>query len=465
MKINALTYPLLLLLMLLWASGCGNLYTGEGMEPPIVNPDPTDPEDPEDPMEEDPSKTEEMPIILSFTDPSYNSFGTPKTRGLGPFENDPNDPTVGKEVWENAIFYVYAFRSDDPLMSYEVQSKDDKETCLIDGSSESEPATYNGQYHGRKMTLNKDDASAIFNWKDSKQNVPYYSSLNQTRKFNFFAYYLDDAEVTGMTRNLDGIYIDFKINGTQDVLCAAARFTQEQEENASKVQNASERQNLQNYRYSTYTGHRNYMPVFTFPHNMTLLCVQAYGGELAADSIFIEGVEVVTKYKGRLTAAAKDTTKVGITFADETTKLPLLEKDGTIMKEDTIHFDDSDYLCDAEGNVIRDENKNPVGLNPAKGVYDRKPTPLGGGKMLTVPAEMYEVYFHLRQHYTDGRNPERYTAYYPVRVAGGFQPGTKYTLRVAVYGLQKIEIKVIITGWADGGNVDYDEDKENDRYN
>lgn len=459
MKINTLTYPLLLLLMLLWASGCGNLYTGEGMEPPIVNPDPTDPEDPEDPMEEDPTKTEEMPIILSFTDPSYNSFGTPKTRGLGPFENDPNDPTVGREVWENAIFYVYAFRSDDPLMSYEVQSKDDKETCLIDGSSESEPATYNGQYHGRKMTLNKDDASAIFNWKDSKQNVPYYSSLNQTRKFNFFAYYLDDAEVTGMTRNLDGIYIDFKINGTQDVLCAAARFTQEQEENASKVQNASERQNLQNYRYSTYTGHRNYMPVFTFPHNMTLLCVQAYGGELAADSIFIEGVEVVTKYKGRLTAAAKDTTKVGITFADETTKLPLLEKDGTVMKEDTIHFDDSDYLCDAEGNVIRDENKNPVGLNPAKGVYDRKPTPLGGGKMLTVPADSYTIYFHMRQHFTDGRQPQRYTTKYDVSVAGGFLPGTKYTLRVAVYGLQKIEIKVIITGWADGGYADIDDDK------
>ncbi len=455
MKIQRLTYPLLLLWLLFAATGCGNLYTGEGMEPPVVDPD--EPQ-PEDPIEEDPTKTEEMPIILSFTDPSYNSFGTPQTRGLGPFENDPNDPTVGKEVWENAIFYVYAFRSDDPMMSFEVQSKDDKETCLIDGSLESEPATFNGQYHGRKMMLNKDDASAIFNWKDSKQNVPYYSSLNQTRKFNFFAYYLDDALVTGMTRNMDGIFIDFEINGTQDVLCAAARFTQEQEENAAKVQNASERQNLKNYRYSTYTGHRNYMPVFTFPHQLTQLCLQAYGGELAADSIFIEGVEVMSKYKGRLTAAAKDTTKVGITFADETKLLPLLEKDGTAMKEDTIHFDDSDYLCDAEGNVIRDEQDNPVGLNPNKSVYDRKPTPLGSGKMLTVPAETYTVNFYLRQHFTDGRPAERYKTKYDVSIAGGFQAGTRYTLRVAVYGLQKIEIKVIITGWADGGNVNIDDD-------
>ena len=399
-----------------------------------------------------------MPIILSFTDPSYNSFGTPQTRGLGPFENDPNDPTVGKEVWENATFYVYAFRSDDPMMSFEVQSKEDKETCLIDGSLESEPATFNGQYHGRKMMLNKDDASAIFNWRDSKQNVPYYSSLNQTRKFNFFAYYLDDAEVTGMTRNMDGIYIDFQINDTQDVLCAAARFTKEQEENAAKVQNASEKQNLQNYRYSTYTGHRNYMPVFTFPHYMTLLCLQAYGGELAANNIYIEGVEVVSKYKGHLTAAAKDTTKVGITFADETKPLPLLEKDGTEMEEDTIFFDDSDYLCNEEGNVIRDEQGNPVGLNPNKSVYDRRPNPLGSGRMLTVPADTYTIYFYLRQQFTDGRQPERYTTKYDVTVPGGFQAGTRYTLRVAVYGLQQIEIMVIITGWADGGHVDIDDD-------
>ena len=455
MKIQRLTYPLMLLLLLVAATGCGNLYTGEGMEPPVVDPD--EPK-PEDPIEEDPTKTEEMPIILSFTDPSYNSFGTPQTRGLGPFENDPNDPTVGKEVWENATFYVYAFRSDDPMMSFEVQSKDDKETCLIDGSLESEPATFNGQYHGRKMMLNKDDASAIFNWRDSKTNVPYYSSLNQTRKFNFFAYYLDDAEVTGMTRNMDGIYIDFQVNGTQDVLCAAARFTKEQEENAAKVQNASEKQNLQNYRYSTYTGHRNYMPVFTFPHNMTLLCLQAYGGELAANKIYIEGVEVVSKYKGHLTAAAKDTTKVGITFADETKPLPLLEKDGSKMEEDTIFFDDSDYLCNEEGNVIRDEQGNPVGLNPNKSVYDRKPNPLGSGRMLTVPADTYTIYFYLRQQFTDGRETEYYTTKYDVTVPGGFQAGTRYTLRVAVYGLQQIEIKVIITGWADGGHVDIDDD-------
>ena len=456
MKIKRLTYPLMLLLLLVVATGCGNLYTGEGMEPPVVDPD--EPK-PEDPIEEDPTKTEEMPIILSFTDPSYNSFGTPQTRGLGPFENDPNDPTVGKEVWENATFYVYAFRSDDPMMSFEVQSKDDKQPGLIDGRLQSPPPTFNGQYHGRKMMLNKDDASAIFNWRDSKQNVPYYSSLNQTRKFNFFAYYLDDAEVTGMTRNMDGIYIDFQVNGTQDVLCAAARFTKEQEENASKVQNASEKQNLQNYRYSTYTGHRNYMPVFTFPHYMTLLCLQAYGGELAANNIYIEGVEVVSKYKGHLTAAAKDTTKVGITFADETKPLPLLEKDGTEMEEDTIFFDDSDYLCNEEGNVIRDEQGNPVGLNPNKSVYDRKPNPLGSGRMLTVPADTYTIYFYLRQQFTDGRQPERYTTKYDVTVPGGFQAGTRYTLRVAVYGLQQIEIKVIITGWADGGHVDIDEDK------
>lgn len=468
MKIRNLTYPLLLLLATCWLAGCGNLFTGEGMEPPIVNPD-DDPDAPDDP--DNPARTEEIPIMLTFTDPSYNNFGGPSTRGRGPFssEGDAIDEEAGTDVvWSNAVFYVYAFHSDDPDMSFEVQRSNDKEVCLLDGSTESEPAkTADGQYHGRKMKLNPDKASPIFDWVDTRTDIPYYSTLHQSRKFNFFAYYLDDAVVSNMVRNTEQVAFDVEIDGTQDILCTAARFTSEQEKNNDLITNASERLNVKNYRYSTYTGHRNYMPVFTFPHLLTLLKFEAYGGELAARDITINSISLMSRYKARMVVAAKDTTTVGATFQSTEKELFLKgERDEnglfTTLQSCPITFADDDviYQKDAAGEVVKDEAGNPViiGLNPDKTVYDRKANTVGCGYMMPVPASQYTLLLKLTQTFHDGRPPKEYLTTYDVAPAGGFVPGKKYTLRIAVYGPQLISIQVEITGWSEGGNVNIDFD-------
>ena len=454
-----LTYPLLLLWLLFVATGCGNLYTGEGMEPPVVDPDdPTIPDNPEDP-----GTFEEVPIMLAFTDPSYTTFGGGNTRGHGPFENDPNDETVGAEVWEKAIFYVYAFRSDDPSINYATQRNEDKETCLIDGSTEEGGVKFNGQYHGRRIRLNRDNASAFMTWIDSKNDVPFYSSLYQTRTFDFFAYYLDDAPVHAMSRDPNGVKIDFSIDGTQDILCTAAQYTKEQQDNISNVANASEKQNIQKYRYSTYTGHRNYLPVFTFPHSLTLLQFKAYGGELAAQNIYFEGIQVRSRYKGQMLAAAKDISKVGVTFDPATTELPLRNKDGSVPTVDLndpekdqsvkVEFADDDVTLDADNNI--------TGLNPSKSVYDRKANSLWGSRMMVPPSDSYELTLKMRQEFPDGRPTLRYTTQYTIKAPEGFQPGYRYTIRIAVYGQKQIMVNVIITGWAEGGPpIDIDPDKD-----
>lgn len=409
----------------LWLpAGCGNLYTGEGMEPPIVNPD-----DPDNPNPTPPEKIEEVPIMVSYTDPSYNSF----TKGLGAFDEGTEQ---GRQVWEKAVFYIYAFRSDDPLLDFAVTRSQDKETCLVDGSTET-PADAR---MGRRARLNRDEASAFFTWLD---NEPlYYSSLYQTRPFNFFAYYIDDIEPQEFKRDTESIRFRFTLDGTQDILCAAARFTDQQLEQADNLSNVNERDNVLNYRYSSYTGHRNFQPVFTFRHYLSRLNFEAYPGGRDATNIYIQSVKVKSQATGIMTVAAKDTTQVGVTFDGTPVDFVLKEADGTPLLRDTYHVE-----MTPEDLAIAD-------------VYQRSKVRLGSGSLLSVPADTYELTIELKQVFTDGRPEATYLTKYPLHPTGGFRPGAEYTLRIAVYGLELIKVDAIITGWANGGQVDVDPDKE-----
>ena len=81
--------------------------------------------------------------------------------------------------------------------------------------------------------------------------------------------------------------------------------------------------------------------------------------------------------------------------------------------------------------------------------------------MMVPPADSYDLTLNMRQEFPDGRPTLRYTTKYTIKAPEGFQPGYRYTIRIAVYGQQQISIKVIITGWAEGGPpIDIDPDKD-----
>ena len=185
-----------LLPALLCLCGCGNLYTGEEM--PITGPD--DPDTPQWPA------TEEVPIMIAFTDPSYSIL----TRGQGPFEADTE---LGKRNWTNARFHVYAFRSDNPEgMTFATTRQEDSEICLVDGSTQSTP----DPEHGREAKLTEYEGGAFFTWTDETEQL-YYSSLAQINPFNFFAYHIDDAAVSNFTRGTDDIRFDLEIQDATEI--------------------------------------------------------------------------------------------------------------------------------------------------------------------------------------------------------------------------------------------------------
>lgn len=414
-------YLLLLLPAMLCFCGCGNLYTGEEM--PINTPE--DPDTPQWP------ETEEVPIMIAFTDPSYSVL----TRGQGPFEAGTE---LGKRNWTNARFYVYAFRSDNPEgMTFATTRQEDSEICLVDGSTQSTPDLN----HGCMAKLTEYEGGSFFTWTDETEQL-YYSSLAQINPFNFFAYHIDDAVVSNFTRGTDDVRFDLEIDGTQDVLGAVAYPTQEQLNNIENLSDETEKANVRKYLYSTYTAHRNFHPVLQMKHYLARMKFQAFPGN-TEESIYIQSVKVNSLYNGTFVVAAKDTTQVGLQFPEDRGRKDFVLCDTTGLPLPT----DSFLIATTPEDLAYDY------------VYDRHAVNLGESGMLVVPDDSYRLTLELKQHFNDGRPDATYTTEYDIAVAGGFKAGTQYTIRIAVYGLEEIQVEVVISPWNDGGFVDVEPDE------
>lgn len=401
--------------------GCGNLYTGEEM--PINTPE--DPDTPQWP------ETEEVPIMIAFTDPSYSVL----TRGQGPFEAGTE---LGKRNWTNARFYVYAFRSDNPEgMTFATTRQEDSEICLVDGSTQSTPDLN----HGCMAKLTEYEGGSFFTWTDETEQL-YYSSLAQINPFNFFAYHIDDAVVSNFTRGTDDVRFDLEIDGTQDVLGAVAYPTQEQLNNIENLSDETEKANVRKYLYSTYTAHRNFHPVLQMKHYLARMKFQAFPGN-TEESIYIQSVKVNSLYNGTFVVAAKDTTQVGLQFPEDRGRKDFVLCDTTGLPLPT----DSFLIATTPEDLAYDY------------VYDRHAVNLGESGMLVVPDDSYRLTLELKQHFNDGRPDATYTTEYDIAVAGGFKAGTQYTIRIAVYGLEEIQVEVVISPWNDGGFVDVEPDE------
>ena len=401
--------------------GCGKLYTGEELS--IVTPD--DPDNPDGTLH-----GEEVPILLAFTDPNYSIL----TRGQGAFEAGTDK---GLQNWDNARFYVYAFRSDNPQgMSFATTRQENKEMCLVDGSTQDTPDLQ----HGRLARLTERDGGAFFTWVDQSEQL-YYSSLAQINPFNFFAYYIDDAVVTNFRRSTDDIRFDLEIDGTQDILGAVARPTEKQLSNIAAIEDEDERENVRKYLYSTYTAHRNFHPVLAMKHYMARLKFEAYPGS-DEESIYVQSVKIRCPYSGEFIAAAKDTTQIGLTFPAGRGMRELVLRDTTGLP-----LPADSFLIAATPDDLQHDY-----------VYDRNPVRLGGGSLLLPPEDEYHLIMELKQHFNDGRPDATYTAEYNICMTGGFKAGTIYTVRIAVFGVEDIQIKVVVTAWKDGGYVDVEPD-------
>ena len=434
--------------------------------------------------------------FFSVTATPGNGRAPGDTRGIGPFQpitsttDGAGNPVVYTE--EDSIRYfqtnfrIFSFRdgkyattgsaypatlADDPDMTWTLLAEDgsghrdeEKLNCLVDGYS---------YYSGIHSHLDNKSGLAVVS------KAPLYYGTYQDVGYNFFAYVIDDLESSANTvhRTRDSIYYDVTLDGTQDIMCGKApKLTAEVlDERYSQVKlSDAERNRILNIgNYSTYAAHRNIDPYVDVYHQLTQLKFRAYAGEEGVDSTTIDSIYVEAPNTGKLIVAHRDPSRVGLYLNSTNGRYYLHEKPEIV---DSVQSDSTTTKRMLRNCAImkpgshRVQWKDSYWIDKAAGkavpIFERDPLDLGTGMMLPQQPEFVITICstfkdangntqQMKSHYrvtaaSLGEKPENWDEATQQYV---FKRARVYTINLAVYGLQPIEVIANIEGWQSGGDI------------
>lgn len=412
------------------------------------------------------------PILLFATEQDFFIVGTRSgdetTRGTGTFE----DVRLNKPKYLNSTFHVFAFRAgtgadgsggqneltdapDLTLSAYSPskdEANDTKNTsCLLDGQS---------YYTGARFGFSKDLSGSF----ESRETVPlYYSAEHQAVGYNFFVYHIDDFQPTAANthRTASSIWYDFEVDGARDVMYGSApKLTESYLDETYPKLNLTDKEKANIMKgqggYSTYSGHRHVDPIVALDHKLCRLKFFAYPGDSSANRTTIDSISVMSKYSGKFTVAGRTPDAMSITWDEDKMRELFLSE----ASEDSIQSYPGRLR---EGGYVMkwlDEYR-------ALQLTERPVTQIGSSLMLP-PADNFVLYIYSTFTTADGKKVNyrsRYNIFPPqaTRRDGTttniFDEGIVYNIRIAVYGLQQIQINVSDNGWQDGGTIVVDPDE------
>ena len=326
-------------------------------------------------------------------------------------------------------FYVYAFNKDDET-DFSIPAAQDSIRCLVDGSLDSLSSV-----QGRRASYNP--KTEYVEWTANDMPIYYPMGENEGHVFDFFAYYLDDMEVTNeqFHRNESNVTIDIEIDGSQDIMSSKAALTEKQKQAILEKADFWETQTMIACSYSYYTAARGINPNFVFKHHLVKLDFKLVPGSIAGASkdIKVDKIEVRSEYKASFNVADKyDDGNVGLTFDADTTTLALTETDGSAFYGRLV-------TTFKDGQTI-------------DGVIDDM------GSLLVAPRDEYDLIITLSEVDEDG-NHQTSEPYSNIKVLSvgtakdpqPFVAGSEYLVTLTVYGKMDVRVSTTIKEWEDGG--------------
>ncbi len=298
------------------------------------------------------------------------------------------------------------------------------------------------------------------------ENVKYYP---QTGRYDFFGYYLDDAAVNnpakGYAPNEENteLYVNFKINGSQDIMFAKAEpYATKSEVNAEDYTDEV---------YSAKTARNGIIPNLRFSHHLTRLRFNVLPeGVGIAEQIQVVGIRVKSKTTGKAIVVSVDGASLegnnqGIVW-DETAEkefcnLGKRDADNNIVPlVEGLDYDNIEQLTYSEIEALKASftSLNAEGDN------------IIGEALLVSPEDSYDIELILAQTVAIKQNDsfdgtEFATEVYSIPFDGvktpsktPFKAGHSYNVSFKVYGLQKIEIFTTLEAWEKGEDVPLDPD-------
>ena len=437
------------------------------------------------------SEADLSPIIPTLNSPQF-SFVTRSASygGTGPFESWEED----REHWLGADFHVFAYQTSN---TYGGQVD---MTTTNDGQNGMEGAFSNSLclLHDRIMRVSDPvQGSVIFVEEDIDSNgykrgiisdqlqTFYYRISDNTKKYNFFTCYLDDAiqKVNGgfFKQYRDSITCRIRINGRQDIMHSFAYHKREdferQVEELSDLLSKDQMNVLtapDSYNqmlYSTVTGHRGINPIFRIKHLLSKFTVNVLGrmntsGDTSSNpasdfhNIIISEIRFQVPGTGTLYIARDDWSRP-VTSDDESGA----EYERQVAAGDLISWDSTPndiyasllnmrrYVDGAEDPVYQVLPSN----RPDSLFHVLTTIPVPSTKPILLPP-VDSFYISLKGYYLNylngqnGKvlNPEtpyiEYNFESKIKLTVSpyrFEPGKAYTINIYVYGLQHINIEAL----------------------
>ena len=394
-----------------------------------------------------------IPILLSYNDPNYLIL----TRGSGPFEDFASD----REHWLGAEFSVFAYKLPNSVdASYDFSSGKDYQDYLENPSSISEKDKDACLLFDKKVKLKTASESSLsgddylsLEWTDKGQY--FFNGDRQDYKYGFFLTYCDDAiGGNNWKTSLECVYADVTIDGTQDILTAVAKPSESKMEELKGEKYKDLLANWDDLVFSTFAAHRGLQPQFKVKHETVRLAFSIKAGDERANRVTLKDVRLIRPVKtARLVAAAADENRVGVDLSN------LTQGD----------YDEMWHLHDRE-----DIGTEPPFLKPIVMEYDEKlgknqvETPVGTS-FLAFPANSYEIELECENR-LEGDNGEDIIKVthpkYIISLKSGeeFVAGSKYSICITVYGVQRIEMSMGTSGWVEAatGPIEIDPDASGD---
>ena len=417
------------------------------------------------PEDDDAPLTENIPIVLGFGVSSFDIL----TRGSGAVESGTN-----LEFWKNAKFYVYAFNKNVETDLSVRWSEANEDICLLDANRLSEDGGQSSS-HGKEVRVKVDNSNLMPFFPDDKtgsQDI-YYNMKHTDWPYNFFAYYLDDLDLTQLqcVREKNRIYYDVELDGRRDFMSSVANPKLQED----KYANNPYKQKIMDRAYSAYSASHGLNPVFSFQHHLVrlrfVICRPEEGGSVPSinESLVVKKVSVKSKVRGRFTVAVNDIDAddagkphVGLSF----------NREDYASEEAYANSEDYLYLLKKNGEEIGSDGWCRVidckKYSELSAEDKKKPSFLGkedendnsGASLLLAPATTYSARIFLDEDKSS--DPGHGFVDVDLEPGGGvgFVAGGAYVIYLTINSLSDIKPNVEICEWTPGGETILDPDGE-----
>lgn len=236
-------------------------------------------------------------------------------------------------------------------------------------------------------------------------------------------------------------YVYFQINGTQDLMCGAAKAP---DPNTEK-------------RYSNVSARNQIVPNIAMQHLLTRLTFQVKGGSETTQNLTVTGIRVYSKDKGRMLVAYQGAEK---------TKAELIEWNPAIATDAFVLNHRGTGLTDAPNTQMApvtadNEAVDISGTTPSKIGHAMLVAPFKEGEYIDADSQTYGYKLEVDVKETLGTYETTTTQTGIIKIADiANMQGSSYDVTITLYGSEAITVEATLGEWENGGSIDASMDGE-----